>query len=95
MSLDTRTVRQTAALARICIEDDQLEKMVAELNSIFSWIEQLNEVDTSETAPLASVTGHDLPRRQDAVTEGGDSAPVLANAPESVGSFFAVPKVVE
>ena len=36
-----------------------------------------------------------LPMRDDVVTDGGDPAKVLANAPKSVNNFFVVPKVVE
>ena len=95
MSLDRETVRQTALLARIRLDEDRLEKMVGELNGILAWIDQLNEVDTSSVAPLASVTGHELPTRADSVTDGKDAEAVLTNAPDRVGGYFAVPKVVE
>ncbi|MCY4589107.1 MAG: Asp-tRNA(Asn)/Glu-tRNA(Gln) amidotransferase subunit GatC [Alphaproteobacteria bacterium] len=95
MSLDRETVRQTALLARIRLDEDRLEKMVGELNGILAWIDQLNEVDTSSVAPLASVTGHALPTRADSVTDGKDAEAVLSNAPDRVDGYFAVPKVVE
>ena len=95
MSLDKATVTQIAHLARIEVEDAQLETMVGELNNILSWIEQLNEVDTDGVAPLASVTGHALPLRADAVGDGAYPDRVLANAPDRAMDFFSVPKVVE
>ena len=79
MSLDKATVTQIAHLARIEVEDAQLETMVGELNNILSWIEQLNEVDTDGVAPLASVTGHALPLRADA---GKTLSPAAADSPE-------------
>jgi aspartyl-tRNA(Asn)/glutamyl-tRNA(Gln) amidotransferase subunit C len=95
MSLDKATVSHIAHLARIEVEDAQLETMVGELNNILSWIEQLNEVDTDGVAPLASVTGHALPLRADAVADGAYPNRVLANAPDRALDFYAVPKVVE
>ena len=95
MSLDKATVRNIARLARIDIPDEALDAMVGDLNSILGWVEALDELDTSAVEPLANVTGHELPARADMVTDGEDAAGVLANAPDPIGSFFAVPKVVE
>ena len=95
MSVDTSTVATIARLARIDVPEDRLEPMAAELSGILDWIEQLNEVDTEKVEPLASVTGHNLPMREDEVTDGGIVDKVLANAPEGASGFFAVPKVVE
>lgn len=95
MSLDKATVREIARLARIDVPDQGLDAMVGDLNGILAWVEALNELDTTAVEPLANVTGHDLPARADTVTDGDDAARVLANAPDPIDSFFAVPKVVE
>lgn len=95
MSLDKATVSRIAHLARIRVDDDQLETMVGELNNILSWIEQLDEVDTAGVDPLASVTGHALPLRADTVSDGAYPDRVLANAPDRALDFYSVPKVVE
>ena len=95
MSLDKATVSRIARLARIEVDDAQLETIAGELNNIFLWVEQLNEVDTKGVEPLASVTGHTLPLRGDVVTDGAYSDRVLANASDRVADFYAVPKVVE
>ena len=52
MSLDTATIRRIASLARITVEDNQLEPLALELNSILGWIEQLNEVNVDGVEPL-------------------------------------------
>ena len=52
-------------------------------------------MDTSSVEPLASVTGHKLPLRNDEVTDGNIEELVLKNAPESSSGFFVVPKVIE
>ena len=95
MSLDNATVASIATLARLRVSEDRLEPMVADLNAILGFVEQLNKVDTDGVEPLASVTGHSLPQREDAVTDGGYPDRVTENAPDPAGSFFAVPKVVE
>lgn len=95
MSVDKTTVSRVARLARINIDVDRLEPMAQELSAIMSWIEQLNEVNTDDVEPLASVTGHALPMREDVVSDGDMSEKVVQNAPESMSGFFVVPKVVE
>ena len=95
MSLDKTMVQRVSQLAQIEIEETQLETTARELNNILEWIEQLNEVDTEGVEPMASVTGHELPKRDDDVTDGGYPEKVLKNAPDRESDFFAVPKVVE
>ncbi len=95
MSVDEATVRKIARLARIKVKEEELAPLARELSQILAWIEQLNEVDTSKVAPLASTVAAKLPRRKDKVADGGYREKILANAPEGVAGFFAVPKVVE
>ena len=96
MSIDEKTVRKVARLARLALPEDRVAPMAAELNAIMAWIEQLNEVDIDGVEPMTSaVEGASLPMREDVVTEGGDPARVLKNAPKSEDGFFVVPKVVE
>ena len=95
MPLDPATVRRIAKLARIHVEDGQVAQLQAELGDILGWIEQLNEVDVSQVEPLAGAAQMALRMRDDVVTDGGQAEAVLANAPERVGAFYAVPKVVE
>ena len=95
MSVDKATVARIARLARINVPEDRQEQLVGELHGILDWIAELDEVDTGAVEPLASVTGHGLPRRSDEVTDGNRVDEVLANVPETAGGFFVVPKVVE
>lgn len=95
MAIDANTVRKVANLANIRVPDERLEPMAEELSGILTWIEQLNEVDTSGVEPMTSAVALALPMREDAVTDGGDPTLVLANAPAAKGGFFVVPKVVE
>jgi aspartyl-tRNA(Asn)/glutamyl-tRNA(Gln) amidotransferase subunit C len=95
MALDKATVAHIAALARIRISEDELERLAHELSHILDWVEQLNEVDTTGVAPMASTAAASLPMREDAVTDGGSRDAILGNAPRSAHGFFTVPKVVE
>jgi aspartyl-tRNA(Asn)/glutamyl-tRNA(Gln) amidotransferase subunit C len=95
MSIDKSAVRKIARLARLNVPEDRLEPIANELTSIIDWIEELNEVSTENIEPLASVTGHALPMREDLVTDGNCTDAILANVPEEASGFFVVPKVVE
>jgi aspartyl-tRNA(Asn)/glutamyl-tRNA(Gln) amidotransferase subunit C len=95
MPVDKETVARIAALARIKVEDSELDRLAGELNKIIGWVEQLDEVNTEGVAPMASVVNVKLRRRKDEVTDGGVPDKVLANAPETTDGFFVVPKVVE
>ncbi|MCB5943363.1 Asp-tRNA(Asn)/Glu-tRNA(Gln) amidotransferase subunit GatC [Acidocella sp. KAb 2-4] len=95
MSLDAATVRRIARLARIRVEDAEVETLKSELNAILGYVEQLDEVDVDGIAPLASVVQLGLRQREDQLSDGEIAEQVLANAPDRIGNFFAVPKVVE
>ena len=95
MSVDAATVRRIGRLARIRIEEAEVETYREELNVILGFVEQLNEVDVTGVEPMTSVTPMQLRRREDRVTDGGYADKVVANAPLSEDNFFMVPKVVE
>lgn len=97
MSLDAAAVRRVANLARLRLNDAEVEKLQAEINGILGWIEQLQGVDTDGVEPMAGGSPHAvaLPWRADAVTDGGRAEAVLRNAPDREGEYFGVPKVVE
>ena len=95
MSLDTATVRRIAKLARIRLDDEEAETFRGELNAILGYVEQLGEVDVEGVQPLSGGAQMALRMREDAITDGDIQDKVLANAPERIGHFFAVPKVVE
>ena len=95
MSLDTATVRRIAKLARIRVEEAEIANLQTELNAILGYVEQLNEVDVTGIAPLSGGAQMAMRLRADVVTDGEIAEKILANAPDRVGEFFAVPKVVE
>ena len=95
MSVNTEQVRHIAKLARIAMSDDEIERLVPEINNILGWVEQLGEVNTDGVEPLTAVVPNELRLREDAVTDGNKRDDILANAPVAEHGFFAVPKVIE
>lgn len=95
MSITKETVLKVANLNRLAIDDAKAEAMVGDFEKILGFVEQLSEVDTDGVAPLANVVDSKLRLRKDEVTDGNCQDAVLANAPEAVQGFYAVPKVVE
>ncbi|QZH73854.1 MAG: Asp-tRNA(Asn)/Glu-tRNA(Gln) amidotransferase subunit GatC [Erythrobacter sp.] len=100
MSVTREQVAKIAALARIRMDEHDLDRMVPEFNKILDWVEQLGEVDTSGVEPMTAVIPQALRLRADVVdadplTGGGRQADVLANAPVAEHGFYGVPKVIE
>ena len=95
MSVDKQTVRRIAKLARIALPEERVEPMVAELNGILGWVEQLQDVNVDDVEPMTSVVAQKLRMRDDVVTAGGDAKAILSNAPQTEDNFFVVPKVME
>ena len=95
MSVDKATVRRIAHLARIGVDEGELEALAGELNNILAWVEQLGELETDAVEPLSSVNDEALAWRSDSIDDGGKVDDILANAPERARDFFTVPKVIE
>jgi aspartyl-tRNA(Asn)/glutamyl-tRNA(Gln) amidotransferase subunit C len=95
MTVDAATVKRIGRLARIRIEEGEVETYRNELNTILGFVEQLGEVDVSGVEPMTSVMPMTLRRREDKVTDGGYPEKIVANAPLTEDNFFMVPKVVE
>jgi aspartyl-tRNA(Asn)/glutamyl-tRNA(Gln) amidotransferase subunit C len=95
MSVTSEQVRHIAKLARIAMSDEELDRLMPELNNILGWVEQLGEVNTNGVEPLTAVIEQKLRLREDRVNDGNIRDEVLANAPEAQHGFFAVPKVIE
>ncbi len=95
MSVDAPTVRKIARLARLKLDEAEVEPLAGELNHILGWIEQLAEVDCTGIEPMTAVMPIALRWRDDVVSDGEQADKVLANAPDARHGFFAVPKVIE
>ena len=95
MSLDKEKIKHVAKLARISDNDAKVDSLTKDLNSIFKFIEQLNELDTNKVDPLTSILNQSLRSRKDEINDGKIREKVLKNSPKDSEEFFVVPKVVE
>lgn len=95
MKITMQEVEHVARLARLELNEKEKEKMRAQLDSILSYIDKLNELDTSGVEP----TSHVLPLtnvfREDEVRPSLSQEEALANAPDRHDLLFRVPKILE
>ena len=95
MTIDLKTVKHISKLSRISIEDEKAKKLEKDLNSIFKWIEQLNELNTDKVEPLTSIAETTLRLRKDQIISKNIREDILKNSPKDNKDYFVVPKVVE
>ena len=95
MTIDLKTIKHISKLSRISVDDAKAEKLAGDLNSIFDFIEKLNELNTDSVEPLTSVAETTLKLRTDEVKSKNIRDQILKNSPEENEDFFVVPRVVE
>ena len=95
MSIDNSTVKKVAKLARIEINEEEETTLIAELNNILGWVDELKQVNTDSVEPMLSVFNESMQMREDKAESNFDNKQILDNSPESNSGFFVVPKVVE
>jgi aspartyl-tRNA(Asn)/glutamyl-tRNA(Gln) amidotransferase subunit C len=92
-------VRYVAGLANLRLTEDEVTRMVHDLDGILSHIDKLNELDTTGVEPMAQVlfddAGETSALRADVEHEPLGSEAGLANAPLKGSGHFKVPKVIE
>ncbi|TMA34579.1 MAG: Asp-tRNA(Asn)/Glu-tRNA(Gln) amidotransferase subunit GatC [Deltaproteobacteria bacterium] len=87
-------VMRIAALARLSMDDGEIDRMQRDLASVLSYVEALAGLDTTGVEPTAHVIPLATPMRADSPEPAMDPALAVANAPEASGSAFVVPKVI-
>jgi len=95
MTINLKTIKHISKLSRISVDSEKAKKLVGDMNSIFSFIEKLNELNTDNIEPLTSVAETTLKLRVDEVKSGNIREKVLKNSPDENEDFFVVPRVVE
>ena len=95
MTVDNATVRHIARLARLAIDETDLDTLGIELGRVLDLADRLAAADTAGVEPMAHPHEQTLVWRADAVTEGDRADTLLALAPEARGGFYLVPKVIE
>lgn len=95
MKISREQIRHVAMLARLALTPAEEESLAATLDEILTYMEKLNELDTSAVEPTAHIVAVDTPWREDVVVNAPRTEALLANAPARDGDFFRVPKIIE
>lgn len=95
VKLDLETVERIAALARIGLTPDEMERMRDQLSAVLDHIEMLQEVDTDDIPPTAQVIELQNIMRDDVVEPSLSQEQVLLNAPRSEDGFIKVKAVLD
>ena len=96
MLIDEKITLKIASLAKLELTEEEIKEYSKDLTNILKWMEELKEVDVSNVQPVTSVTKNELYEREDiAYKNRVEQEKLLLNAPEKVGEYFTVPKVIE
>lgn len=95
MEMKKDEVAYVARLARLALTPEETEQFAGQLSHIFSYIEQLNELDTSRVEPTSHVLSLSNIFREDKVQPSLPTEKVLENAPQRDGALFQVPDIIE
>ena len=95
MKIDQETLRKVAHLARLELSPQEEAPMLQSLESVLSWMEQLDEIDTTGVEPLTHISDRANALRDDVAQNHLTRQQALANAPAKDAAFFKVPKVIE
>ncbi len=85
-------VDRIAELARLSLDESEAQAMERDLGRILDYVAALQELDTEGVEPTAQATLLQTPVRPDEACEAMDPELAIANAPESDGTAFVVPK---
>lgn len=95
MKVTRETIEHVANLARLNLTEKEKVSLTTEMEEIISWVDKLNELDTTGVKPMEHVIPIRNVFREDIVEKSYDREKILANAPVSEDGCFKVPKVVE
>ena len=95
MSIDLKTIKHISKLSRISVDEKRAEKLADDLNSIFEFIEKLNELKTDDVKPLTSIAETTLKFRSDEIKSKNIREQIIKNSPADNEDYFVVPKVIE
>ena len=94
MKIDNQTIDKLAELAKLEFEKEAKEEMINDLSRIVTFVEKLNEIDTSKVEPLIYMNDEVNILRNDEVKQDITQADALKNAPKKDSDYFKVPKVM-
>ena len=95
MAITIEEVRHIATLARLRLSPAEEKRYSEQLSAILDYAARLNEVDTADIPPTATVLPLQAPLREDAVRPGPSQDVILQNAPSQEDGMFCVPPVFD
>ncbi len=95
MKITRETIEHVANLARLNLTEQEKETLTTEMADVISYVDKLNELDTSNVEPKSHVMPVNNVFREDKTEKSYDREKILANAPSKDDGCFKVPKVVE
>jgi aspartyl-tRNA(Asn)/glutamyl-tRNA(Gln) amidotransferase subunit C len=94
MIIDSETVDKIAHLARLELAEAEKTEMIGDMNKILSFMEKLNEIDTSAVEPLIYLSSEVNVFREDVVKQEVTVEEALLNSPKHDDKYFLVAKVI-
>lgn len=94
MKLSLEMIDKVAHLARLEVREEEKQGLLDDMNKILTFMDKLNEVDTSGVAPLIYMSDEVNVLREDVVKFEISRKEALMNAPKEDGNFFRVAKVI-
>ena len=95
MKIDKTALNKIAHLARLIIKPEEESTLLNSMDSVLSWMEQLNEVDTQGVEPLTHIMDEENNWRNDVSANALSRQEALSNAPSKNHTYIMVPKVIE
>jgi len=95
MKITRPQVEQVARLARLALEEEELEALTGQMDAILGYVEKLNALDTDSIVPTAHAVPMENAFRADEVKPSIGVDRALKNAPAAGNGCFKVPRVIE
>jgi aspartyl-tRNA(Asn)/glutamyl-tRNA(Gln) amidotransferase subunit C len=95
MALDKQTVCKIGRLARIYVDEVDIDRYASQLSTILEFVDQMDKVDTDNVVPLSHPQDRVLRMREDSVTEPNRRDELQSIAPATEDGLYLVPKVIE
>lgn len=95
MSIDKEIVKHAAHLARIELQQKELEKLSGQLHDILGFIDKISVLDIKRVLPASHILPISNVLREDVPGVSLTAEKALENAPSRKGNFFSVPKIIE
>lgn len=94
MKISTEEVQKVALLSRLAFAPAELEAMKDSMNSILTYMDELNQYDTEKVQPTVHAVEQYNVMREDVPHQSFTNEEALMNAPEKEDGYFKVPKII-